>query len=159
MKRTAIIFGSNGQDGIYLDKLLSSKNIKVLKVSRKLSDLNGDISDFFFVNKIIKELKPNFIFHLAAISSVSHDYIIDNNDAIIRGTINILESLNKNKINCKTFFSGSAIQFVNNDLPINENSEFIYNNPYTIARNSAVNFIRYYRKKFGFKIYVGYLFN
>ena len=64
--KKAIIFGSNGQDGYFLKKLLDSKNITTIQVSRKDAEIIGDVSDFSFVKKIIKENKPEHIFHFAA---------------------------------------------------------------------------------------------
>jgi GDPmannose 4,6-dehydratase len=159
LNKTALIFGSSGQDGYYLNILLSKKNIKVINISRKSGDLIGDISDFEFVNNVIRINNPSYVFHLAAISSTSHNYLKENNYGIVCGIINILESLKINNVDCKTFFAGSAIQFVNNGLPINENTAFSYDNPYSIARNHAVDYIRYFRNNFNSKIYIGYLFN
>jgi len=155
----AIIIGSNGQDGFYLRNLLERKNIEVLCISRKGECIVGDVSDYNFIEKQIKLYHPEFIFHLAANSTTNHDAIFENNQTISIGTLNVLEAVRLHCSNTKVFLSGSAMQFKNDGLPINEQSLFEASSPYSIARIQSVYAARYYRNKFGMKIYVGYLFN
>jgi GDPmannose 4,6-dehydratase len=155
----AIIFGSNGQDGYYLNKFLLKKNVLVTNVSRNNSDFNGDIGNLDFVENLIKIIQPDYIFHFAAISSTSHEYLYDNHNAISIGTINILNSVNKFSKKTRVFISGSALQFKNNGSKINEQSEFDYTSCYAVERIYSVHLSRYFREKFNLKIYIGYLFN
>jgi GDPmannose 4,6-dehydratase len=155
----AAIFGSNGQDGVYLNRLLKNIGVEVLNISRKNSFYNGDVSNFSFVSKIISENKPDYIFHFAATSSTAHDYLFVNHETISTGTFNILESVKNTCPNCKVFISGSAMQFKNNGIEINEDSEFEASSVYSISRIQSVYAARYYRYKFNLKVYVGYLFN
>lgn len=157
-RKKAIIFGSNGQDGFYLKQVLNIKDIDVITVSRSNSDCNGDIKDFNFVNSLIVNNYPDFIFHLAANSTAKHEALFDNHDAISTGTINVLESVYKNKLSTKIFITGSGLQFKNTGNPINENSEFEALNPYSASRIYSVYMARYYRT-LGLKVYIGYLFN
>ena len=159
MKKSAIIFGSSGQDGYYLNKLLLRNNIKTINISRKSGDVIGDVSDFKFVENVIKKYTPNFIFHFAAVSSTKHEFLFENNLAISTGTINILESIKNNNRSCKVFLSGSAMQFRNDGKPINESTPFHANSPYSVSRIHSVYLARYFREKFGLKTYIGYLFN
>ncbi len=159
MKKTVIIFGSSGQDGFYLNNLLEKENIKVIKISRTSGDYIGSVGNFEFVDKLIREIKPDFVFHLAANSTTKHYATLDNNISISTGTINLLESIRLHSINTKIFISGSALQFKNNGLPISEDTEFDYSSTYSISRIYSVNMARYYRQKFGLKIYIGYFFN
>lgn len=156
---TAIIFGSNGQDGFYLNKLLSNNGIQVYNISRKNSKIIGDVSDYNFVEKLINEVKPNFIFHFAATSKTSHDFIFENHSSISLGTINILEAVKLYSNNSKVFISGSALQFKNTGKPIDEFSEFDPSSAYATSRIHSVYTARYYREKFNLKIYIGYFFN
>ncbi|MBC7428127.1 MAG: GDP-mannose 4,6-dehydratase [Bacteriovorax sp.] len=155
----AIIFGYNGQDGIYLKELLLENSIEVVTVSRKNADIICNIQDYNSVEKIIREKNPDFIFHFAANSTVSHSALFENNDAISNGTLNILESVFKNKLTSKVFISGSAMQFSNNGTPINELTPFEPSSPYSVARIHSVYLARYYRNYCGLKTYVGYFFN
>ena len=62
----AIIFGASGQDGYYLQKLLRRENIEIIAVSRRGNGIIADIGNFSSVEHIIKEHKPDLIFHFAA---------------------------------------------------------------------------------------------
>lgn len=158
----AIIFGINGQDGHYLNNLLANKGIEVIGVSTSNWDDTwkiGDVSDFMFVDELIKRYKPKYIFHFAANSTTSHVALFDNHNAISTGTINILESVKLHCETAKVFLSGSAMQFKNDGLPIDERTPFEAGSPYAVARIHSVYAGRYYRKIFGIEVYTGYFFN
>lgn len=156
-----MIFGSTGQDGYYLNKFLRLHHVTTINVSRKNSDngLTGDVGNRKFVEEIIKEYKPDFIFHLAANSTVRHDVQFENHETISTGTLNILESVRLYSPSSKIFLSGSALQFRNEGLPIDEKAPFEAGSPYAVARIQSVYAARYYRKAFGLQVYVGYFFN
>ncbi len=154
---TAIIFGSNGQDGYYLTKELIARGINVIGYSRN-GDHKLDIKDPEEVKKIVSKYLPEFIFHLAANSTTRHNALFDNHDTISTGTINILEAVKQRSPKTKLFLSGSGLQFVNNGEPINERNEFSPSSAYSVARIHSVFAARYYRT-FGLKIYIGYFFN
>lgn len=154
----AIIIGANGQDGFYLNQLLSLKGIETTGISRGGNFINIDISDFASVKDIIAKHKPQYIFHLAANSTAAHHAVMDNHKAISTGTINILEAVKQESPQTRIFISGSGLQFVNNDAPIKETDPFEASSAYSVARIHSVYAARYYRT-FGLKIYVGYFFN
>jgi len=158
-KKVAIIFGSGGQDGFYLSELLTNAGVNVIKISRNSGDIIGDVSNKGFVEKIIKFYVSYFILHFAAVSSTSHDYIFQNNEAISNGAINILESARLFSTNSKIFLSGSALQFKNIGNPIDEKTEFDLTSTYSISRIHSTYMGRYFREKFGIKVYLGYFFN
>ena len=92
MKKVALIFGVTGQDGSYLSEFLLKKNYVVHGVKRRSSSLNtsridhlyeapqiksrsfilhyGDLTDSLSVSNIIKKVKPNEVYNLAAQSHV-----------------------------------------------------------------------------------------
>jgi GDPmannose 4,6-dehydratase len=155
----ALIFGISGQDGFYLRELCLKQNIEVVGVSRSLGEwIQGSVSDFSFVENLIKEEKPDYIFHFAANSTTRHDAIFENHEAIGTGTINILEACKRYSRNSRVFISGSALQFCNSGEPINETVGFSATSPYVISRNYSVYAARYYRG-LGLKVYVGYFFH
>ena len=157
--KKAIIFGSNGQDGFYLTQLLRLNNIEVICVSRNSSSIIGDVKNFEFVKNLIKKIVPDYVFHFAAKSSTNHDSLFDNHNSISLGTLNILESIRLFAPGSKVFLSGSALQFKNEGIPINENTPFESRSAYSAERIYSVYLARYYREKFNIKIYIGYLFN
>jgi GDPmannose 4,6-dehydratase len=155
----ALIFGVSGQDGYYLTDLLKANDVKVIGISRKNADVKGDISDFDFVDSLITQFQPDYIFHFAANSTTHHSALFENHQSISTGTLNILESVRLHSPASRVFFSGSAMQFKNTGLPIDEETPFEASSAYSVARIQSVYAARYYRNTFGMKIYIGYLFN
>ncbi len=156
---TVIIFGAGGQDGFYLNKLLTGLQIEVITISRKSALITGDVSNYQFVESVIKKYQPAFVFHFAANSTTQHFALFENHESISTGTINILESVRLYSPTTKVFLSGSAMQFKNTGKPIDESSPFKASSPYAVARIQSVYAARYYRSKFDMKVYVGYFFN
>ena len=156
----SIIFGINGQDGFYLNQLLTKQNIEVIGISRTNSTawIQGDVANNAFVEQLIKSKQPDYIFHLAANSTTQHSALFENHETISTGTLNILEAVYKHSKHTKVFLSGSAVQFENDGSPIDENTPFAPLSPYAVSRIQSVYAGRYYRN-LGLKIYVGYFFN
>jgi GDPmannose 4,6-dehydratase len=156
----ALIFGIHGQDGQYLKQLLLQKGVEIIGVSRSSGDwILGDVSEFQMVENLVKKHKPDYIFHFAANSTTQHFALFDNHEAISTGTLNILESVRLHSPETKVFLSGSAMQFENIGQPIDEKTPFEASSPYSVARIQSVYAGRYFRDKFGLKVYVGYFFN
>jgi GDPmannose 4,6-dehydratase len=152
---TAIIFGSNGQDGYYLTSLLQQQGYTVIGVGRSG---NINIARYDDVVTLVKDTSPQYIFHLAANSTTRHDALFENHATISTGTINILEAVKDFSPLTKVFISGSGLQFVNHDLPIKETDAFEARDAYSVSRIQSVYAARYYRR-LGVKVYVGYFFN
>jgi len=155
----ALIFGSNGQDGRFLAELLKKKKVVVIGIARSNSIINGNVADYELVDSIIRLHQPDYIFHFAANSSTHHNAMLDNHAAISTGTINILEAVRLHARSSKVFLSGSALQFKNEGLPIDEQTSFEANSAYAVARIHSTYAGRYYRSAFGLKVYIGYFFN
>jgi GDPmannose 4,6-dehydratase len=156
----AIVFGAQGQDGYYLTKLLESRAVETIGVSRNGGEkiMNGNVTDWEFVKSIITQHKPDFIFHLAANSTTRHDALLENHETISTGTLNILESVKNFSPKTKVFITGSGVQFQNDGKPISEKAPFEANNAYAISRIQSVYAARYFRS-LGVMAYVGYLFH
>ncbi len=154
----ALIFGANGQDGYYISELCKAKGINPIGISRSGDWIHGDVSDYRFVELLVKEYMPVYIFHVAANSTTRHDVLFENHATISTGTLNIMESVYRYSRNSKVFITGSGVQFVNNGNPISEDAPFEASSPYSIARIQSVYAARYYRT-LGIKTYVGYLFH
>jgi len=155
----ALIFGCNGQDGVYLTNLLKSISIEVVGFARNSDDLNKNIHNLDYIQRIIQLHLPEFIFHFAAKSSTRHEYLFENHDSITNGVLNLLEMVRIYSGRTKVFISGSGLQFENNGNPIDELQPFHASSAYSLARINSIFIARYYREKFNLKIYVGYLFN
>ena len=155
---TAIIFGANGQDGFYLSELLRQNNCEVIGVSRHGNFVHADVGNYSAVKDLVKQYQPDFIFHLAANSTTSHDALFENHQTIATGTLNVLESVKNFSSRSKVFICGSGLQFKNEGKPIKETNEFEARDAYSMSRIQSVFAARYFRT-IGLKIYIGYFFN
>ncbi len=157
--KNAIIFGINGQDGFYLRLLLEANGYEVIGVSRSEGNwVKADVKDYTAVEALIKNHQPTEVYHLAANSTTRHDVLFENHETISTGSLNILEAVYRNSPHTRVFISGSAMQFENKGMRIDEETNFEASSPYSIARIQSVYAARYYRSK-GIKAYCGYFFN
>ena len=134
-----LVTGANGFVGSHmLDYLLSKKKYKIYGLSQinaqkrnikhllnKVDFIEGDVTDRVSIDVIINKLKPDYIYHFAALSWVSPSWNMPsayfNVNAL--GTINLLESVRKYNINSKILISCTPEEFGDvkkKDLPINE---------------------------------------
>ena len=161
MKKKALIFGITGQDGSYLARLLLKKNYEVHGVIRRSSSFNtsridhlyqdpheknlklilhyGDITDAISVSSIIKMIKPNEIYNLAAQSHVAVSFEVPeytaNADAI--GALRILEAIKFHGFENFTKFyqAGTSEMFGKvQQVPQNELTPFYPRSPYGVAK-------------------------
>ncbi len=83
------------------------------KIIENVKIFEGDLEEKNFVSKIIRKIKPDFIFHLAAKSSAfkSFERPIDFLKTNCIGTLNILETLRENSIDTTLIFAGSSDEY------------------------------------------------
>ena len=184
MKKKALIFGVTGQDGSYLSELLIKKGYVVHGVKRRSSTINtqrvdqlqerakkrnfllhyGDITDSLAVSKIIKTVKPNEIYNLAAQSHVAVSFEVPeytaNADAL--GALRILEAIKFHGLTKKTkFYQASTSELYGQvqESPQNENTPFYPLSPYGVAKLYAHWITINYREAYGIFASNGILFN
>ena len=186
MKKTALIFGITGQDGSYLAEFLISKGYIVHGVKRRSSSFNtsridhiyqdpheknkkfllhyGDITDAISVSTLIKKIKPNEIYNLAAQSHVSVSFEVPeytaNADAI--GALRILEAIKFHGFEKKTKFyqAGTSEMFGKvQETPQNEDTPFYPRSPYGVAKVYAHWITVNYREAYKIFACNGILFN
>ena len=186
MKKKALIFGITGQDGSYLAEFLLKKKYVVHGVKRRSSSLNtdridhiyqdphvkkrnffihyGDITDSTSVAKIIKSIKPNEIYNLAAQSHVAVSFEVPeytaNADAL--GALRILDAIKFHGLEKKTKFyqAGTSEMFGKvQTIPQNEKTNFYPLSPYGVAKLYAHWITVNYRESYGIFGVNGILFN
>lgn len=155
---TVIVFGASGQDGRYLTDIYKKIGYNVIGISRSCDALPGDVGSFDKVQELVRNYKPDLIFHLAAESTTRHDALFANHNTIGTGTLNILEAVYRWCPHCRVFLAGSGLQFVNTGAPIKESDPFEARNAYSVERIHSVYAARYFRT-LGLRVYVGYLFH
>tara|TARA_B100000989_G_scaffold269672_1_gene225252 strand:+ start:2090 stop:3133 length:1044 start_codon:yes stop_codon:yes gene_type:complete len=186
MRKKALVFGITGQDGSYLAELLLKKKYIVHGVKRRSSSINtfridhiyqdphvksrniflhyGDITDSTSVSKIIKLVKPDEIYNLAAQSHVAVSFEVPeytaNADAL--GTLRILEAIKFHKLEKKTKFyqAGTSEMYGKvQETPQNEKTNFYPLSPYGVAKLYAHWITKNYREAYNIFGSNGILFN
>lgn len=156
----AFITGIGGFAGGYLAKYLLQKGYDVYGIDRNGKKIDGcttetcDILEREKLTTIVKKAKPEIIFHLAAIASVSYSF---KEPEITRkisaeGTRNLMEAVMQAKI-APTIVIISSMQVYGNaeKMPITEETPLAPVSPYAKAKQEQEEVCREYTKK-GLKI-------
>ena len=184
--KIALIFGITGQDGSYLAEFLLKKKYTVNGVKRRSSSINtsrvdhiyqdrhetnykfrlyyGDITDSSSVSTLIKNIKPDEIYNLAAQSHVAVSFEVPeytaNADAL--GALRILEAIKFHKLEKKTKFyqAGTSEMFGKvQSIPQSEKTNFYPLSPYGVAKLYAHWITKNYREAYNIFASNGILFN
>ena len=88
--------------GISKDIPTEPSMFEELELKNKIAHSEKDVRDLDSVKRIIDEIKPDFVFHLAAQSLVSVSYSdpIETVTTNVLGTTNVLEALKESNNNC-----------------------------------------------------------
>jgi len=187
--KKAIIFGITGQDGSYLADLLLDKGYEVTGVSRRTSTDNterirnfignerfnlvqGDITDVCSVRNILVSNGDVVVevYNLAAQSHVGTSFSqpLLTWDVTAKGCINILQSIvDLNIVKNVRFYQASSSEMFGANFSIagdlskyqDENTQFLPQSPYAVAKVAAHNSVRLYREAYGLHGSCGILFN
>ncbi len=185
-KKIALIFGVTGQDGSYLAEFLLKKGYIVNGVKRRSSSNNtsrvdhiyqdphesnykfrlhyGDVTDSLSVSSLIKKIKPDEIYNLAAQSHVAVSFEVPeytaNADAL--GALRILEAIKFHKLEKKTKFYQAGTSEMYGKVqgsPQNEKTSFYPLSPYGVAKLYAHWITKNYREAYKIFACNGILFN
>ena len=183
MRKVAIIFGVNGQDGSYLSRLLLNKKYKVFGIIRRSSTFNtsriddlykdphekthfrliyGDVTDSLSVLNIIKKIKPDEIYNLAAQSHVKVSFDVPEYTANVDGlgALRILDSMKTLNLKKTKFYqAGTSEMFGSSKPPQSESTIFCPQSPYAAAKLYAHWITICYRQAYGLFACNGILFN
>src|ERR1700716_705976 len=150
MAKTALITGITGQDGSYLAELLLVKGYEVHGVVRRSSSMNrgridhlqhahpshaegsrfvlhyGDMTDSGGLNRLVKTVRPDEIYNLAAQSHVhiSFDQPEYTGDADGIGTTRLLEAIRTSGLPTRFYQASTSEMFGATPPPQNEGSRF-----------------------------------
>ena len=185
MANTALITGVTGQDGSYLAELLLSKGYSVHGVVRRTSSLNrsriehlrhsggtgsqsghfalhyGDLTDSGNLNRLIRAIRPDEIYNLAAQShvQVSFDQPEYTGDVDALGTTRILEAIRTAEIPARFYQASSSEMFGTSPPPQSESTPFHPRSPYAVAKAYSYWMTVNYREAHGMFAANGILFN
>ena len=182
MNKVALITGITGQDGSYLAELLVEKGYEVHGLIRRASSYNtdridtlinsgvglklhyGDLTDSANLIRLVKEIQPDEIYNLGAMSHVavsfeSPEYAADVDGM---GTLRLLEAIRINGLEKKTrFYQASTSELYGEvrEIPQRETTPFYPRSPYAVAKMYAFWIVVNYRESYGMYACNGILFN
>ena len=186
MKKVALITGITGQDGAYLAEFLLNKDYIVHGLKRRTSLFNtdrinhiyedphnpnpkfflhfGDMTDSTSLIRLVKEIQPDEIYNLAAMSHVRvsfdvPEYVADTDGL---GTLRLLEAIRIAGLEHKTrIYQASTSELYGKvqEVPQNENTPFYPRSPYGVAKMYAYWITVNYREAYNMFACNGILFN
>jgi GDPmannose 4,6-dehydratase len=181
--KKALITGIAGQDGSYLTEFLLSKGYEVhgiirwdsVFITQRLEHLyqdphikgtrlflhHGDLTDTGNIERLVNQIEPDEIYHLAAQSHVRISFEMPeytvNTDAL--GTLRVLEAIKNSGRPIKFYMAASSEMFGNNTPPQNEKTPFDPRSPYACAKVFSYHTTRLYRDAYGIFASNGVLYN
>jgi len=184
--KKALVTGITGQDGAYLAELLLHKGYEVHGIKRRTSLINtqrvdhlyqdphesnlkmilhyGDLTDSTNIIRIIKQVQPDEIYNLGAMSHVHVSFeepeYVANTDAI--GTLRILEAVRILGLEKKTrIYQASTSELYGKvqAVPQSETTPFYPRSPYAVAKLYGYWITVNYREAYNMYACNGILFN
>ena len=149
------------------------ERIKHLKKNPRLIVEEGDVTDCFCISNLIKKHSPEEIYNLSAQSHVGTSFTQPSLtwDVTAGGCLNILEAMRYSGIFETTkFYQASSSEMFGKNYSVlesdmgkkkfqNENTPFMPQSPYAIAKLAAHHLVRNYREAYGLFGCCGILFN
>src|SRR3954468_8100311 len=177
MARRALITGITGQDGSYLAELLLDKGYEVHGMVRRLSSENhhrleafrdritlhtGDLLDQRSLGDVMREVEPDEIYNLAAMSFVAASW----NQPVLTadftgvGVTRVLEAMREAAPDARFYQASSSEMFGKvREVPQNEDTPFYPRSPYGVAKAYGHFITVNYRESYDLFACSGILFN
>ncbi len=179
--KVAFITGILGQDGPYLAKLLLEKgyrvyglirryskpnfeNLEYLGIAKDVDYIEGDLTDFSSLLRIIKSLKPDEVYNLAAQSHVGTSFSqpVYTTEVNAMGVLYLLEAIRLFSPTSRFYQASTSELFGNNinkDGYQNEDTPFYPRSPYAVSKLYGYWITRNYREAYKLFAVNGILFN
>ena len=146
----ALITGADGFIGSHLADLLVNKNMEIYGIihsnrkniehlKNRITVIECDITDKERVEETINNIKPDYVFHLAAQSFVIPSWQDPEGtvNVNILGTLYLLDAIRKARINPIIEVACSSAEYgltYEDEIPINEKKEFRPSSPYAVSK-------------------------
>lgn len=138
--------------GISNNFKINQTNFNNFKMKKNIKNYDIDIRNFEKLNKLIKKIKPDFIFHFAAQSLVGASYKkpLYNFETNFNGTLNLLEVLRLSNFKCVSIMITSDKSYRNFEIKRGyvENDILGGDDPYSASKSCAEFVINSYFKSF-----------
>ncbi len=137
------------------DKLKAfGTSIQIPTSNKNFVFLECDLNNVGLLERIIQKIRPKFIFHFGAQSSVipSWEDPVNTIRTNVIGTINIFEVIKKHKIKTRVITACSSAEYgttISVNRPLREDDPLLAIHPYGISKIATELLARYYSIKFG----------
>jgi len=173
----AFISGIAGFVGSHLAELLLRDDYEVYGLIRYRSKLDnirhiipqlhlvyGDLRDSHSVDQLMQDIKPDYVFHLAAQSYVPMSWVApcETIETNVVGTINLFEAVRKLDKEVKIHFAGSSEEYGyvrEDEVPIIEEQALLPQSTYAVSKIAGEKLCYQYAKSYGMKIVSTRAFN
>ncbi|UCF08769.1 MAG: GDP-mannose 4,6-dehydratase [Thermoplasmata archaeon] len=173
----ALITGITGFVGSHLAELLLDKGLEVYGIKRwrskteniehimpQLNLMEADMRDGHSLLSVVKEVEPDYIFHLAAQSFVPTSWKApaDTMETNAVGTLNLLEAVRKLSIDPPVQIAGSSEEYglvMEDEVPIKETNPLRPLSPYGVSKVAADKLGFQYHRSYGMKVVITRSFN
>ncbi|MDD5129537.1 MAG: SDR family NAD(P)-dependent oxidoreductase [Candidatus Omnitrophica bacterium] len=157
-----LVTGVNGFIGSYLSRRLLQEGAilhglamkgtslaRIKELSRNITVHYGDLSDYKTVCSCVKKVKPQIIYHLAALRVVARDLKLV--DSMIKtnifGTLNMLKAVADEKIKLERFVNtGTCEEYGDGPAPFKESQREVPVSPYSASKVSVTYFCQMFYK-------------
>jgi len=178
--KSALITGITGQDGSYLAELLLAKGYAVHGLVRRSSSFNtwridhlprgenfalhyGDLNDVSSLLDVVRKVKPDEVYNLAAQSHVRVSFDMPEYTAECTGVgcLRLLEALRGEGLTKTRFYQASSSELYGkvHEVPQKETTPFHPRSPYAAAKAFAFYTTVNFREAYGMHAVNGILFN
>ncbi|MFX0104102.1 MAG: GDP-mannose 4,6-dehydratase [Candidatus Hodarchaeota archaeon] len=128
--------------------------IQIPTSNKQVIFLECDLKNATLIEKIIKKIKPNYIFHFGAQPLVipSWEDPVDTIETNVIGTINIFEAIKKHKIKTRVVVACTSAEYgtaTSLNRPLKESDPLLAIHPYGISKIAAELLARQYFINFG----------
>lgn len=171
MKR-ALITGAAGFCGLHLSRYLVKKKLSVFGTYHacRPDSLPGvtyypaDITRFTQIESLVKKIKPDFIYHLAAMSvpRLSWKQEKETFDINVLGTVHLLEAVRRHAPHARVVFASSVQVYgrrFRKNRPVDESDLIWPESPYAVSKAIAEYVCIDYAGRFGLGIVIARAFN
>lgn len=157
----AVITGESGFVGQYLSNHLRSEGIEVYPFNLHEEQ---DIRNYESLRNWLDEVRPNYIFHLAAQAFVPESFYNPTRTFEVNtlGSLNILEAVRQLQIKTKILLCGTSEEYgggVNEDGIITENTQLEPSSPYAVSKMAMDYLGQVYAKSYGLEVVITRAFN
>ncbi|MCW4009159.1 MAG: GDP-mannose 4,6-dehydratase [Candidatus Bathyarchaeota archaeon] len=172
-RKTCLVTGTSGFIGSRLATALEAKGQNVYCLERyvagktiynkhSIKTVFADLNDHFAIQQIIRTIKPEVVFHVAALSPVAYSYdhpreVLETN---YLATVNLAETCMREAYLKHFLFAGTSEEYGNQTVfPIAEHASLFPNSPYSASKVAADMYLKYLHETYEFPVTVLRPFN